>query len=66
MEIIEIVLLEDISWVMKMLEGICKLGVRVVLDDFGIGYLFLSYLIWFFFNILKIDCSFVLCCIKYS
>lgn len=34
-------------------------GVNIVLDDFGIGYLLLSYLKWFFIDILKIDKFFV-------
>lgn len=58
-EITETVLLEDSDRVMRTLEGISSLGVKVALDDFGTGYSSLSYLTRFPFNTLKIDRSFV-------
>lgn len=35
-------------------------GVKVVIDDFGIGYLFFSYLCKFLVDGIKIDCSFIM------
>lgn len=37
----------------------CERGIYLVLDDFGIGYLFLVYLKWFLLNMLKIDKVFI-------
>jgi EAL domain-containing protein (putative c-di-GMP-specific phosphodiesterase class I) len=58
-EVTESVLLNDASHVRDRLDALHRLGVRVVLDDFGAGYSSLSYLWRFPFDKLKIDQSFV-------
>ena len=58
-EVTETLLLEDTNRVLRTLDGISNLGVKVALDDFCTGYSSLSYLTRFPFNTLKIDRSFV-------
>ncbi|WP_407524869.1 putative bifunctional diguanylate cyclase/phosphodiesterase [Methylobacterium oryzisoli] len=59
LEITETLLLQDCAAVLRLLQGLRTLGVRIVLDDFGIGYSSLSYLRQFPFDKIKIDRSFV-------
>src|SRR5690606_4512329 len=56
----ETVLLRDSDHVLRELEQLDLLGVRVVMDDFGTGYSSLGYLWRFRFAGLKIDRSFVM------
>lgn len=59
LEFIEIVLVVDIECVVEVIQQICVLGCKIVVDDFGIGYLLLSYLKMIFSDIIKIDCFFI-------
>jgi diguanylate cyclase (GGDEF)-like protein len=59
-EITESVLLDSSDTVVKTLNQLRGLGVRIALDDFGTGYSSLSYLRQFSFDRIKIDRSFVI------
>jgi len=59
LEITETALLEDNETTIAMLHQLRMLGVRIVMDDFGIGYSSLSYLQSFPFDTIKIDRAFV-------
>jgi diguanylate cyclase (GGDEF)-like protein len=59
LEITEAVLLDDDEHVLQTLRTVRALGVRVTMDDFGIGYSSLGYLTRFPFDKIKIDQSFV-------
>jgi EAL domain-containing protein (putative c-di-GMP-specific phosphodiesterase class I) len=59
LEITESVLLTNDDVVLKTLSQLRDLGVRVALDDFGVGYSSLSYLKSFQFDKIKIDRSFM-------
>ncbi|OYU46850.1 MAG: GGDEF domain-containing protein [Rhizobiales bacterium PAR1] len=59
LEITESVLLADDSRTVDVLRQLRSLGVRIALDDFGIGHSSLSYLQKFPFDRIKIDKSFV-------
>lgn len=58
-EITENSLIQDIDQATEMLNSLRQLGVRVAIDDFGIGHCSLSYLRQLPVNTLKIDRSFV-------
>jgi EAL domain-containing protein (putative c-di-GMP-specific phosphodiesterase class I) len=59
LEITEGMLMEDLPDTRKVLHELGRLGVRLSVDDFGIGYSALSYLKRFPVNGLKIDKSFI-------
>lgn len=59
LEIIEIILVEDDYCVIVILIVFKEVGVKIVLDDFGIGYFLFGYLNCFFFDSIKIDWLFV-------
>ena len=59
LEIVESVLLQNTDTVMRTVEQLQSLGVKIAMDDFGTGYSSLSYLRTFPFDILKLDRAFV-------
>lgn len=59
LEITESVLLTDDTRTLDILRQLRALGVRIALDDFGVGHSSLSYLQKFSFDRIKIDKSFV-------
>jgi EAL domain-containing protein (putative c-di-GMP-specific phosphodiesterase class I) len=59
LEITEAVLLQRDDVTIAMLHELRALGVRIAMDDFGVGYSSLSYLRSFPFDKIKIDRSFV-------
>lgn len=59
LEITETALLHDPDMALRNLEALRALGVRIALDDFGMGYSSLSHLKRLPVDLLKIDCSFV-------
>jgi EAL domain-containing protein (putative c-di-GMP-specific phosphodiesterase class I) len=59
LEVTESVMLDATGTVLAVLQNLRKIGVRVALDDFGIGYSSLGYLRDFPFDRIKIDQSFV-------
>jgi diguanylate cyclase (GGDEF)-like protein len=61
LEITESVLLDARGTALAMLQQLRTIGVRVSLDDFGVGYSSLGYLRSFPFDRIKIDQSFVRC-----
>jgi EAL domain-containing protein (putative c-di-GMP-specific phosphodiesterase class I) len=58
-EITEGVLMRDTEMALKTVKQLSDLGLRVEIDDFGIGFSSLSYLNQFPVDALKIDLSFV-------
>lgn len=59
LEITEGVMLDRSDHVVRVLRELNRMGFRIALDDFGIGYSSLSYLRSFQFDRIKIDRSFV-------
>lgn len=59
LELTESVMLEDMAATVKKMHALKKLGVRLAMDDFGIGYSSLSYLKQLPLDQLKIDQGFV-------
>jgi diguanylate cyclase (GGDEF)-like protein len=59
LEVTEGVLIDNPDEAQKRLDALRSLGVRIALDDFGVGYSSLSYLQRFPFDKLKIDKGFV-------
>lgn len=58
-EVTESVLVADFNRTAALLKKLEELGIRIALDDFGIGYSSMSYLKWLPATILKVDRSFV-------
>ncbi len=58
-EITENVSIRSPQHVIKQLNKLCQLGVKIAIDDFGVGYSSLSYLNSFPITTLKIDQSFI-------
>ena len=59
-ELTEAVLISDPKTALEVVSVIKSLGIRVALDDFGVGYSSLSYLRTFPVDIIKLDKSFIL------
>ncbi len=59
LEIAESMLMRDVEKAMKILTGLKDMGIRIAIDDFGIGYSSLSRLKQFPLDTIKIDRSFI-------
>ena len=59
LEVTEGLVLKDVQRTFDQLEELRELGIRVLIDDFGVGYSSLSYFQRFAFDKVKIDRSFV-------
>lgn len=59
LEITESVFIQNIEHTRRALDSMRELGVRIALDDFGIGYSSLSYLHQFSVDRIKLDRSFI-------
>jgi diguanylate cyclase (GGDEF)-like protein len=59
LEITESGLMRDPRVVLRRLQALREIGVRLAIDDFGTGYSSLSYLRWMPIDVLKMDKSFV-------
>ncbi|MFP4456649.1 MAG: putative bifunctional diguanylate cyclase/phosphodiesterase [Clostridia bacterium] len=60
LEITENVLIEDFESAKRVLEELTKLGIRISLDDYGVGYSSFKYLQELPIDLLKIDKSFIM------
>jgi diguanylate cyclase (GGDEF)-like protein len=59
LEVTEGLLLDPTPDILRKIEGLLRLGVRLAVDDFGVGYSSLMYLKVFRLNMLKIDRAFI-------
>ncbi|MDU4961327.1 MAG: EAL domain-containing protein [Sporomusaceae bacterium] len=59
LEITETVAMKDADYTIHVLQSLQSMGIKIALDDFGIGYSSLFYLQRFPINSLKIDRSFI-------
>lgn len=59
LEVTERIFVKDIEVIKKSISEIKRQGIKIALDDFGIGYSSLSYLKEISFDILKIDKAFI-------
>ncbi|QIZ05411.1 EAL domain-containing protein [Priestia megaterium] len=58
-EITERTAMTDVQKTLKTMRELQEYGVDIILDDFGIGYSSISYLVQYPFNTIKIDKSFI-------
>jgi diguanylate cyclase (GGDEF)-like protein len=59
LEITESLLMRDVGKTMRILTGLKDMGIRIAIDDFGLGYFSLSTLKQFPLDTIKIDRSFI-------
>lgn len=59
-EVTEEVLVKDFTWASAQVEQLASQGVRIALDDFGVGYSNINYLRQFAFHTLKVDRSLII------
>ena len=59
MELTETLLMQDIDTARQILKELVAKGARVAIDDFGVGYSSLNYLLQFPVHKIKIDKSFI-------
>jgi EAL domain-containing protein (putative c-di-GMP-specific phosphodiesterase class I) len=59
LEITESLLMRDVEHTLRVFAGLKHLGIRIAIDDFGIGYSSLSALEQFPLDTIKIDRSFI-------
>lgn len=59
LEITENILIESKEYVLRLLQSLREMGIKIALDDFGTGYSSLNYLKELDFDTLKIDKSFI-------